>query len=88
MNTLFRNFFYAVGVVLLAALHSLNAVDAQFSDLVRLVQSENAQNLVGVLTITFVAIELMFGHRHQKGVVSPLRITPSVNSGIAPDLGK
>ena len=88
MNMLFRNFFYAVGFVLLAALYSLNPVDAQFGDLVRLVQSENAQRLVGILTIVFVAIELMFGFGHRKNDVSPLRLTPNANSGVAPESGK
>lgn len=81
MNTLFRNFFYAVGLVLLAALYSLNPVEAQFSDLVRLVQSESAQRLVGLLTIVFIAVEFMFGIGHRKGEASPLKFTPNSAAG-------
>lgn len=64
---LLRNFFYAVAFVLLAAFYDMSPVDAQFSDLVRLVQSIDAQKLVAVLTTIFVCIDLIFAQTTKGG---------------------
>lgn len=66
MNVLFRNFFYAVVLVLLFGMHELDASVAQFKDLVLLVQSQYAFSVVIVITICLVCVELAFscgGHR-------------------------
>lgn len=61
MRTLLRNFFYAVGLVLIAFLYTSNPDDIQLRDLARLVQSNTVQQLTFLLTLVITALEFMFG---------------------------
>ena len=61
MNMIFRNFFFAVGFVILMTLHGLDADTAQFAVLVRLVQSQTALQMVLVLTVILVGLDLIWG---------------------------
>lgn len=61
MNTILRNFFYAVGSTILFALHGLDAGNAQFADLVRLAQSPMALNMVLALTMLFLGLDVALG---------------------------
>jgi hypothetical protein len=63
MNMVLRNFFFAVGIVMLAALDGMNPAEAQFGDLVRLVQSEAAQKMVVVVMLALLAVDWIFGYR-------------------------
>lgn len=73
MNTLLRNFFYSVGLVLLATAYGLDPATVQSSDLVRLVQSPNAQQAVAVLTIVLVVIDFLF---HREAGASTADVMP------------
>jgi len=57
MNMLFRNFFYSVGFTALFFLYQADPNTVSFADLVRLVQSARAQQLVLVFTALLVALE-------------------------------
>jgi hypothetical protein len=93
MKSLFRNFFYAVGATLLLYMYSLNSATASFGDLVRLVQSESARNVVMVLTILLwgldmatsgfgaaVCISLPRGERRKKRDIPSLEEPQSQNA--------
>ena len=58
---LIRNFFYAVGAVILLYMYSANPATATFADLVRLVQSETARNVALILTIILWALDIASG---------------------------
>jgi hypothetical protein len=55
MDQLLRNFFYALGIATLLALHSMNPEVAQFKDVLLLLHTENfwynVAALTGVLTV-------------------------------------
>ncbi|MEX3984268.1 hypothetical protein AB4Y45_35515 [Paraburkholderia sp. EG287A] len=55
---LVRNFFYAVGAVILLYMYSANPATATFADLVRLVHSDAARNLVLILTLILWGVDL------------------------------
>lgn len=61
MNFVIRNFFYAVGLVALFALYSLDPAAAQFGDLVRLTHSPVAQKAVGLVTLILCALDFLSG---------------------------
>lgn len=61
MRTLLRNFFYAVGLVLITFLYLSNPDDIQLRDLARLVQSNRAQELTFILTIILSGVDVIFG---------------------------
>lgn len=61
MRTLLRNFFYAVGLVLIAFLYTSNPDEIQLRDLVLLVQSNTAQQITFLLTLVLTGLEFMFG---------------------------
>lgn len=60
MRTMLRNFFYAVGFVLIAFLYNSNPDELQLRDLARLVQSNTAQQITLLLTLVLTALEFMF----------------------------
>lgn len=62
MNLIIRNYFYAVGFVMLAALYGMNPAEAQFRDLVLLVKSTTALQLVLTVTLILVGVELVWAH--------------------------
>jgi hypothetical protein len=61
MNILFRNFFYGVGFISLFFLYQADPNTATFGDLVRLVQSARAQQLLLVITVLLIALEFACG---------------------------
>lgn len=61
MRTLLRNFFYAVGLVLIGFLYMSNPDEIQLRDLARLVQTNTVQQLTFLLTLVLTALEFMFG---------------------------
>lgn len=66
MMTLLRNFFYAVGLVLIAFLYTSNPDDLQLRDLARLVQSNTAQQLTFLLTLIITGLQFMFGFTYSR----------------------
>lgn len=56
---LLRNFFYAVGLVILGFMYTDNPKTATFGDLVWLTQSHNAQHLVVAITSIFVGLQFI-----------------------------
>lgn len=65
MMTLLRNFFYAVGLVLIAFLYTSNPDDLQLRDLARLVQSNTAQQLTFLLTLIITGLQFMSGFTYR-----------------------
>lgn len=81
MNMVFRNFFYAVGFVILMALHGLDADTAQFAVLVRFVQSQTAMQMVLVLTAILVGLDLIWGIGGRRaGVSSSVQVSNGATS--------
>jgi len=66
MRTLLRNFFYAVGLVLIAFLYTSNPDEIQLRDFALLVQSNTAQQLTFLLTLVITALEFMFGFSYTR----------------------
>lgn len=72
MNMLLRNVFYAVGITTLFAMQGLDAKTAQFSDLVKIVQSPLCMHMVLAISFILVVVDAMMSVLGQKGVaVSP-----------------
>ncbi len=70
MNMLFRKFFYAVGFTGLLFLYQADANTVTFGDLVRLVQSATAQQLVLIITVVLVSFEFTLGGSRKVGALS------------------
>lgn len=70
MNMLFRNFFYAVGSTALFFLYQADPNTVTFGDLVRLVQSTTALQLVLVITSVLIALEFASGGARKVGALS------------------
>lgn len=70
MSMLFRNFFYAVGFTTLFFLYQADPNTVTFADLVRLVQSTPAQQLVLVITATLIGLEFASSGTHKARVSS------------------
>jgi hypothetical protein len=67
MNILFRNFFYAVGITVLAFMYGADPSTATFGDMVRMVQSHNAQQLVLAITAVLIGLEFVSGGTRKAG---------------------
>lgn len=81
MRTLLRNFFYAVGLVLIAFLYTSNPDDIQLRDFALLVQSNMAQQLTFLLTLVITALEFMFGFSYTRSLPA---VGVAVAKGSAP----
>ena len=60
MNMILRNYFYAVGLVLLGTMYFMSPVEAQFKDLVLVIQNPFALRLIGVVTLILVALDIVW----------------------------
>ncbi|MEX3984269.1 hypothetical protein AB4Y45_35520 [Paraburkholderia sp. EG287A] len=76
MNYVLRYVFYAVGILVLAFMCSTSPEHAQFSDLVRLMQSEDWWRNVGMVAF-FLAMADM--------VLSVSALVPTIMSALIPD---
>ncbi len=81
MRTLLRNFFYAVGLVLIAFLYTSNPDEIQLRDIALLVQSNMAQQLTFLLTLVIAALEFMFGFSYTRSLPA---VGVAVAKGSAP----
>ena len=57
MNVLFRNFFYAIGLLMVTFFYCADPSIITMGDLVRLVQSTRAQSLVFILWAGLVVLD-------------------------------
>jgi len=63
MNTLLRNFFYGVGIVILCAMYGMNPATAQFGDIVRLMHNEVFWKVVATVSCVLIAADFIFAPR-------------------------
>lgn len=68
MNTLFRNFWYAVGFTVLLFMYNADPNSTTFSDLVRLVQNPVTMHNVMGLTLMLIGVEILLSGFSISGV--------------------
>lgn len=94
MNTLLRNFFYGVGIVILCAMYGMNPATAQFGDVVRLMHNEMFWQVVATVSGVLVAADFIFAprlrsqHGDKQYAASAMSMTSAHRSDMSPELGK
>lgn len=58
MNTILRNFFYALALVILWAMYSMNVETAQFKDVLVLLHSSDFWQTTGITTVILITLQL------------------------------
>jgi len=61
MKMIYRNFFYAVGLILLVGASTLNQDTVELKQFIALLQSQNFYPLVGIVTAILCGLEWFYG---------------------------